>query len=134
MSDEHFLCESEPVPVTGRKPRMETVNKALKSLLKTALYVIDQFSERVDQVSGQVSDLTDRGKTMIYREENRTLKNVVTFAAGLGVGIGVGILFAPASGKQTRDSITDKVQDISDQVGERLRSEVRTRPTGTEPL
>ncbi len=72
---------------------------------------------------------------MIYQRENRSLRNVASFAAGVGVGIGVGILFAPASGKETRSSISEKVQDISNQVRERVvPSEVRPRPSGTESL
>jgi hypothetical protein len=112
-----------------------TVNKLLKSLLKTAIYVMDQFFEKADRASDRVSDLTDRGRTMIYHKENRTLRNVASFAAGVGVGIGVGILLAPASGKEIRSSIGEKVQDISNQVRERvIPSEVRPRPSGTEPL
>ena len=111
------------------------MNNLLKSLLKTALYVMDQFSEQVDRASDRVSDLTDRGKTMIHREEKHTLRNAATFAAGVGVGIGVGILFAPVSGKEIRSSISEKVQDISDQVRERVvPTEVRPRPSGTDPL
>ena len=70
---------------------------------------MDQFSEHVDRASDRVSDLTDRGRTMTYREENHTLRNMATFAAGVGVRIGVGILFAPASGKEIRSSISEKV-------------------------
>ena len=111
------------------------MNKLLKSLLKTAVYVMDQFSERVDRASDRVSDLTDRARTMTGREENHTLRNVAIFAAGVGVGFGVGILFAPASGKEIRNSISEKVEDISDQVRERVApSELRPRPSGTEPL
>ncbi len=111
------------------------MNKLLKSLLKTAIYVMDQFSEKADRASDRVSDLTDRGRNIIYQRENRSLRNVASFAAGVGVGIGVGILFAPASGKETRSSISEKVQDISNQVRERVvPSEVRPRPSGTESL
>jgi hypothetical protein len=111
------------------------VNKLLKSLLKTAIYVMDQFVEQADRASDRVPDLTDRGRTMIHHQENRTLRNVASFAAGVGVGIGVAILLAPASGKEIRSSISEKVQDISNQVRERvIPSEVRPRPSGTEPL
>ena len=111
------------------------MNKLLKSLLKTAVYLMDQFSDQVDRASDRVSDLTDRARTMTDRKENHTLRNLATFAAGIGVGIGVGILFAPASGKEIRSSISEKVQDISNQVRERvIPSEVRPRPNGTEPL
>jgi hypothetical protein len=110
------------------------VSKPLKSVLKAALYVVDQLSDRVDRVSDRVSDLTDRGRTIIHNREDHTIRNVAVFAAGVGVGVGVGVLFAPAKGQETRDLISEKVQEISDQVGDRLRSEVRTRPTGTEPV
>ncbi len=111
------------------------MNKLLKSLLKTAVYLVNQVSEQVDRASERVSDLTDRARTITDREENHTLRTVATFAAGVGVGIGVGILFAPASGKEIRTSISEKVQDISDQVRERVSpAEVRRRPSGTEPL
>jgi YtxH-like protein len=115
------------------------MNKLLKSLLKTAVYLMDQFSEQVDRASDRasdrVSDLTDRPRIVNDHEENHTLRNVATFAAGVGVGIGAGILFAPASGKEIRNSISEKVQDISDQVRERVApAELRPRPTGTEPL
>jgi gas vesicle protein len=111
------------------------MNKLLKSLLKTAVYLVDQFSEQVDRASDRVSDLTDQARTMTDREENHTLRNVATFAAGVGVGIGVGILFAPASGKEIRTSISEKVQDISDQVRKRVSpAELRRQPSGTEPL
>jgi formylmethanofuran dehydrogenase subunit C len=43
-------------------------------------------------------------------------------------------LWAPASGQEMRDSISKKVQNIGEQVGEGLRTEVRARPSGTEPL
>ena len=111
------------------------MNKLLKSLLKTAIYVMDRFSDQVDRASDRVSDMKDQSRTMTHREENHTLRNVATFAAGVGVGVGVGILFAPASGKEIRNSISEKVQDISDQVRERVvPTEVRPRPSGTEPL
>lgn len=114
------------------------MNKSLRALLKTAIYVVDQFSDRVDrasdQVADRVSDFTERGKAMVSREQDHTLRNVAIFAAGLGVGIGVGILWAPASGQEMRDSISKKVQNIGEQVGEGLRTEVRARPSGTEPL
>jgi gas vesicle protein len=45
--------------------------------------------------------------------------------------VGAAILFAPASGEETRNSISDKVQDIGDRVRERFST--RT-PTGTENL
>jgi hypothetical protein len=83
------------------------VTKLLKSILKTAVYVLDQadnaaddmrdrVTDQVNRVSDQVSDITDRGRKAIYGESH-TMRNVLTFAAGVGIGIGAGVLLAPAS-------------------------------------
>jgi len=72
------------------------------------------------------------------------------FLFGLGIGVGLGILFAPMSGEETRDNITQRVGDLTDQARdtfeqgrERVRSGISAirsgaqggaeqRPTGTE--
>lgn len=87
------------------------MNKYLKLLLKTAACVVDQSVAQVDRASDRVSELMDRGKEVIHPEDHR-LRNALSFAAGLGVGLGAAILFAPASGKETRSSITQQMQQI----------------------
>jgi gas vesicle protein len=91
------------------------VNKLFKLLLKTAMFVLDQTSEQVDRASDSVSGMIDRGKEMIEPEDNR-MRNVISFAAGIGVGIGAAILFAPASGAETRSSIKGKVREFRGQA------------------
>ena len=91
------------------------MNKLFKLLLKTAMFVIDQTSEQVDRASDSVSGMIDRGKEMIEPEDNK-MRNVISFAAGVGVGIGAAILFAPASGAETRSSIKDKVREFRGQA------------------
>lgn len=72
------------------------------------------------------------------------------FLFGLGLGVGLGILFAPTSGEETRDNISQRVGDLTDQAREKFeegRDRVRSgisairsgsqgvseqRPTGTE--
>ena len=110
------------------------MNRTLRSLLKTAIYGMDEVFDRVDRASDVLSNLSDRGRRLKYHQENYTVRTVGAFAAGLGLGIGVGMLFAPTSGKQTRDTIGEKVQGISNQVGERFGKEKRIRPTGSEAL
>ena len=124
------------------------MTKLLKSILKTAVYVLDQaenateemrdrVSGHMDRVSDQVSGLTDRSRKAIYGESH-TMRNVLTFAAGLGIGIGAGVLLAPASGEEIRSSMRDKVEDIGDRVRDQVRQRFSTdagpRPTGTETL
>ncbi len=117
------------------------LNNLLKSILKTAVYFIEQsdrvasdlrdrVSEEYETASDRVSDLRDRAQDL-YAGESHTLRNVLTFAAGVGVGIGAGMLLAPASGEEIRSSIGDKVQDIGDRVRDRFSSEARNA-TGTE--
>lgn len=52
-----------------------------------------------------------------------------SFWAGLGIGIGLGILFAPMSGEDTRNNLTQRASDLADsarglvdQGRERVRS------------
>ena len=87
---------------------------------------MDQYYEQVDRASDRVSGLVDRGRDRVSdmidrgREvispENHELRNLLSFAAGLGVGLGAGILLAPASGKEIRSSIKEKVQNIRGQA------------------
>ncbi len=68
------------------------------------------------------------------------------FLFGLGLGVGLGILFAPMSGEETRNTLSEKATDLAssaretfEQGRERIQrgvSSIRTgepRPTGTEP-
>jgi hypothetical protein len=106
-------------------------NSVLKSLLKTAVYVMDQTAEQVDRASDRASQIADDARTAIFPEEDHTLRNVLMFAAGVGVGVGAGLLLAPASGEEIRNSIGEKVQDISDKVKGR-KSNQNFGATGTE--
>jgi len=74
-----------------------------------------------------------------------------SFLAGLGIGIGLGILFAPMSGEETRNNLSqrandlaDSARDLVDQGRERMRTTVSAirgqaerftgkEATGTEP-
>jgi hypothetical protein len=106
-------------------------NSILKSLLKTAVYVIDQTVDQVDRASDRASQFADDAKTAIFPEEDHTLRNVLVFVAGVGVGVGAGLLLAPASGEEIRNSIGEKVQDISDKVRGRVSNQ-NFSATGTE--
>jgi gas vesicle protein len=108
------------------------MDKFLKSLLNVANYVLDLSSDQVDRVSGQVSDLTARGKKAIFPEEDHTVARILTFAAGVGVGIAAGVLLAPMSGDAMRSSINEKVQNIGDKVRDRFSTDRDVANTGTD--
>jgi len=93
------------------------VNKFLKSLSKIGLDFLGQ---------------SDRAGRAIRRQEDPTMRNAISFAAGIGLGIGLGILLAPASGEETRSSIAEKVQDVGERVRDRFSPELRKPATGTE--
>jgi gas vesicle protein len=118
------------------------MNDLIKSVLKTAVYFLDQtdkfssnvksrVADTIDEASDRVSDLRERATDLYEGREDHTVRNVVTFFAGVGVGIGAALLFAPASGEEIRGQIGEKVQDIGDRVRSKFASEARSA-TGTE--
>lgn len=91
-------------------------NNILKSVLKTAIYIMDSTADSVDRVSDRATRIADDARDAIYPDRGNALRNVLSFAAGVGVGVAVGVLVAPQSGAELRNSIGDKVHDISDKV------------------
>src|SRR5712691_9837958 len=67
------------------------VNKLLRSLLKTAVYLLEQSDrdtgDMADRVKGRVQDLTRRARHAIYRQEDHRIRNAISFATGIGLGI-----------------------------------------------
>ena len=117
------------------------MNNLIRSILKTAVYFLEQtdrvatdvrdrVSDGVDRAADRVSDLRDQAQEL-YEGPDHTLRNLLTFAAGVSVGVGAAILFAPASGEEIRNSIGQKVQDIGGRVVGRFSTEARNA-TGTE--
>jgi hypothetical protein len=105
-------------------------NKLLRSTLNTASYILDQTADQVERASDRASEIAEQARSVIYPQQDHTLRNILSFAAGVGVGIGAGILLAPASGAEIRTSISDRVQDISDKVKNRVSNQGYA--TGTE--
>jgi hypothetical protein len=91
---------------------------------------MDQTADQVDRASERASQIAEDARTAIF-EEDHTLRHVLLFAAGVGVGVGAGMLLAPASGEETRNSIGEKVQDITGRVKDRMSAH-NYGATGTE--
>jgi hypothetical protein len=91
---------------------------------------VDQTAEQVDPASDRASPIPDGAKSAIHPEEDHTLRNILSFAVGLGLGVGAGILFAPASGEQVRSAIGVSIHDISGKVKEQLSTQESA--TGTD--
>ncbi len=121
--------------------KRDTKSQLLKVLLGTGLYLLDPVRDRI---ADKVSDITDRAKDTYDDTVDRvndisdTIRGrferpsrLKWMLIGLGVGVGVGMLLAPVSGRQARETVADKVQDIGTRVRDRFQAE-GDRPTGTE--
>lgn len=104
------------------------LDRFVRSILKSVVYVMDEAADRVDRVSDRASELAANTKSVIYPDQGSTFRNIVSFAAGVGVGVAAGMLLAPSSGEVLRNSIGDKVQNISD----RIRGRGESYATGTD--
>jgi gas vesicle protein len=51
-------------------------------------------------------------------------KVVVALLAGLAAGAALGILFAPDSGTETRDKLTDSLKNLGDSIKETAAAEI----------
>jgi ElaB/YqjD/DUF883 family membrane-anchored ribosome-binding protein len=126
----------------------QSMNKFLKVLLGTSLYLLEQSDTATRKVReravGEIEDLRDvaretyetaadhvaRASRAIRGEDRHIVDNALWFVGGVGVGIGVGLILAPASGEETRSVIAGKVQHIGVKVRQQFSPE-RASATGT---
>ena len=104
------------------------LDKWVKSILKSAVYIMDETADRVDRVSSRASDFAENTRSVIYPNEGHVMRNIMSFAAGVGVGIAAGMLLAPSSGEELRNTLSDKVQNI----GDKIRGRAEEYATGTD--
>jgi hypothetical protein len=126
-----------------------TMNKLLKLLLGTTLYVLEQSDQSTRKIrnraASNIDDLRDfaqekyetasdrvaRASKVIRGEDSQVFGNVLSLTAGVAIGVAIGLVFAPASGEQTRSVIADKVQVFGDKVKKKFSSEDDFPATGT---
>lgn len=105
--------------------------KLLKVMLGTGLFLVesnqvgrrvrshvgdlrDSASDRIDAVVDRIGRVSDR---LSGRRDYVT--PIGSFLIGMGIGAGLGMLFAPASGEETRGKIRDQAVDLKDRVSQR---------------
>jgi len=96
--------------------------------------VSSKYDEVSDTVSSKYEDAVDRMEAAAdaLRGDSKWPSHLTGFLLGLGIGAGLGILLAPASGRETRESVRDKVGDLKDRVFESAASATgRFRPSVT---
>ena len=111
--------------------RMRKENLLWNVLLGTSVYLLDSLRSRL---SDSVDDLGDRARDtyseasrrvsrasdVIRGEDHSGLSTVAALLIGVGVGVGVGLLVAPASGEETRETISNKVQEFGGRVKDKF--------------
>ncbi|MFZ3262977.1 MAG: YtxH domain-containing protein [Terriglobales bacterium] len=116
------------------------MNNFLKLLLGTGLYLLEQSDQSTrkirDRAAGNLSDLRDfaqdkyetatdrvsKASKAIRGDDNQIVGNALSLAAGVGIGLALGVIFAPASGEQTRSVIADKVHVFGGRVRQQFSS------------
>jgi gas vesicle protein len=126
------------------------MNKFLKLLLGTTLYVLEQSDKSTRKVRNRAadnfedlrdlaqekyataSDRVSRASNALMGDDSHVLGNVLSLVAGIGIGVGIGLIVAPASGEETRGAIADRVQVFGDKVKKQFSSESEDyKSTGT---
>jgi len=103
-------------------------------LLGAGLYLLDSMRDRlsdtVDNVRSRArdtystaADRVSRAGEVLAGEDHSGISTAAAVLIGIGIGIGVGMLFAPASGEETRRNIAGKAEYYGDRVRERFSKE-----------
>ena len=122
--------------------RLRKENLLWNVLLGTSVYLLDslrsRLSEGIEDISdrardtyGEASRRASRARDVIRGEDHSGFGTAAALLTGVGVGVGVGMLLAPASGEETRSTISNKVQEFGDRVRDKFASEREGERTGT---
>ena len=111
--------------------------KMLKNLLiGTGVYLLESLRERAGAKFEDISDVArdtydeatrraSRASDALRGNDSHVLGTTAALLIGVGVGVGVGLLLAPASGEETRGTLTNKVQEFGDRVRDKFNEQKR---------
>ena len=116
--------------------RLRKENILWNVLLGTGVYLIDAVRDRLaegfDDVSDRARDTYSEASRRVSRashairgEDHHHMSTAAALLLGIGVGVGVGMLLAPASGEETRSTISNKVQEFGDRMRDKFADQRR---------
>ena len=122
--------------------RVRDRNNLLKALVGAGMYLLDpvrdrladrleDWSEKAQEGYEEASGRLDRATRAIRGRDHSFVGTATAFLVGAGIGVGIGMLLAPASGEEIRNTVAEKVQDVSDKVRSQFSSERQQSSTGT---
>ena len=97
----------------------------LESLREKAGDSFDNISDRARDTYDEASRRAGRATEALRGEDSHYLGTTAALLIGVGVGLGVGMLLAPASGEETRGTLTNKVQEFGDRVRDKFNDQKR---------
>jgi len=111
--------------------RMRKENLLWNVLLGTSVYLLDSLRSRLSEGAedltdrardtyGEASRRVNRASEAIRGDDSHVLGTVAALVIGVGVGVGVGMLLAPASGEETRGTISNKVQEFGGRMKDKF--------------
>jgi ElaB/YqjD/DUF883 family membrane-anchored ribosome-binding protein len=111
-------------------------------LLGTSVYLLDslrnRFNEGIEDLSDRARDTYDvasrrasRAVDAVRGEDHSRMNSAAALLIGVGVGVGVGMLLAPASGRETRENISGRVQEFGGRMRDKFSEPKREPGTGT---
>jgi hypothetical protein len=81
--------------------------------------VTDKLDDVADEASRGYDAVADRVGRLYHEargENHDPMAGATSFLIGVGVGVGAGLIFAPASGRETRDAIAGKFQSFENHL------------------
>jgi YtxH-like protein len=116
--------------------RLRKENLLWNALLGTSVYLLDSLrhrlsegmedlSDRARDTYGEASRRATRAADAIRGDEHSVLGSAGALLLGVGVGVGLGLLLAPASGEETRGTISNKVHEFGGRVRDKFQEQKR---------
>lgn len=97
----------------------------LESLRERAGESLEDLSGRARETYSEASRRASRATDALRGEDHHYFGTTAALLIGVGVGVGVGLLLAPASGEETRGTLTNKVQEFGDRVRDKFNEQKR---------